>query len=185
MYFYEIFIIQVDKLVKAKYQDNLEFCQWIKRYFDLNYSGEPYNAYERRKSQQLFYIMGGNKVAPPRSGQNQHKSTGGKVYSGKPAAGSSGYGAAPKKSVASGVPKAEVEKLENQISELKVNNDTLDKEREFYFGKLRDIEEMLQKRGLDTDPLGSEILKILYASEEERVEVDESGNLTITQSAAE
>lgn len=62
-----------------------------------------------------------------------------------------------------------------------MNNDTLDKEREFYFGKLRDIEEMLQKRGLDTDALGSEILKILYASEEEQVHVDESGQLTITQ----
>ena len=48
-----------------------------------------------------------------------------------------------------------------------MNNDTLDKEREFYFGKLRDIEEMLQKRGLENDTLGSEILKILYASEEE------------------
>lgn len=62
-----------------------------------------------------------------------------------------------------------------------MNNDTLDREREFYFGKLRDIEEMLQKRGLDQDPLGSEVLKILYASEEEHVEVDEKGNLTITQ----
>lgn len=60
--------IDVDKLVKAKYQDNLEFCQWIKRYFDLNYSGEPYNAVERRKGQQLFYIMGGNKVAAPPKG---------------------------------------------------------------------------------------------------------------------
>ena len=62
-----------------------------------------------------------------------------------------------------------------------MNNDTLDREREFYFGKLRDIEEMLQKRGLDQDPLGSEILKILYASEEEQVTVDEKGDLTITQ----
>lgn len=62
-----------------------------------------------------------------------------------------------------------------------MNNDTLDREREFYFGKLRDIEEMLQKRGLDQDPLGSEILKILYASEEEIVHVDEKGILTITQ----
>lgn len=62
-----------------------------------------------------------------------------------------------------------------------MNNDTLDREREFYFGKLRDIEEMLQKRGLDQDPLGSEVLKILYASEEELVNVDEKGNLTITQ----
>jgi len=75
--------IDVDKLVKAKYQDNLEFCQWIKRYFDLNYSGEPYNAVERRKGQQLFYIMGGNKVAaPPKGGVAKPQGTG-KIYSGK------------------------------------------------------------------------------------------------------
>ena len=48
-----------------------------------------------------------------------------------------------------------------------MNNETLDREREFYFGKLRDIEEMLQKKSLETHPLGSEVLKILYASEEE------------------
>ena len=75
--------------------------------------------------------------------------------------------------------------LEGQIEELKMNNDTLDREREFYFGKLRDIEEMLQKRGLDQDALGSEVLKILYASEEEIVNVDEKGNLTITQADGE
>ena len=62
-----------------------------------------------------------------------------------------------------------------------MNNDTLDREREFYLGKLRDIEEMLQKRGMDQDPLGSEILKILYASEEEQVTVNEKGELIITQ----
>jgi len=38
---------------------------------------------------------------------------------------------------------------------------------------------MLQKRQLENDPLGCEILKILYASEEEQVMVDEQGNLTI------
>lgn len=75
--------------------------------------------------------------------------------------------------------------MEDQVSELKMNNDTLDREREFYFGKLRDIEEMLQKRGLDQDPLGSEILKILYASEEEQVTVSDKGELTITQAGAE
>ena len=76
--------IDVDKLCKAKYQDNLEFCQWIKRYFDLNYSGEPYNAVERRKGQQLFYIMGGNKVAaPPKAGAAKASGGTGKIYSGK------------------------------------------------------------------------------------------------------
>ena len=48
-----------------------------------------------------------------------------------------------------GANKEEVKQLNNQLEELKMNNDTLDREREFYFGKLRDIEEMLQKRGLD------------------------------------
>lgn len=76
---------QVDKLVKAKYQDNLEFCQWIKRYFDLNYSGEPYNALQRRKGQDIFYIMGGNKVAPPRKGAGGGNAVG-KTYVGKPGA---------------------------------------------------------------------------------------------------
>ena len=77
--------LQVDKLVKAKYQDNLEFCQWIKRYFDLNYSGEPYNALQRRKGQDIFYIMGGNKVAPPRKGAGGAAAVG-KTYVGKPGA---------------------------------------------------------------------------------------------------
>lgn len=37
----------------------------MKRFFDLNYSGEPYNALQRRKGNNIFYIAGGNKVAPP------------------------------------------------------------------------------------------------------------------------
>ena len=61
-----------------------------------------------------------------------------------------------------------------------MSNDTLDKEREFYFGKLRDIEDILQKRGLENDSLGSEILKVLYASEEEQVFVDDKGSLHIS-----
>ena len=77
--------------MKAKYQDNLEFCQWIKRYFDLNYSGEPYNALQRRKGQDIFYIMGGNKVAPPRKNAAGGAAVG-KTYVGKPGAAANGGG---------------------------------------------------------------------------------------------
>lgn len=136
--------------------------------------------------------MGGNKVAPPQKKAGLGGGTG-KTYVGKPGAGangaggSSGYGppgGAVKKSIgggAGGASAAELKQMEEQVNELKMNNDTLDREREFYFGKLRDIEEMLQKRGLDQDPLGSEILKILYASEEEQVTVNDKGELFITQ----
>ncbi len=69
--------IDVDKLVKAKYMDNLEFLQWIKRYYDINYNGEPYDAVGRRKGQDLHYILGGGKVAKGGSGISkiQPKST--------------------------------------------------------------------------------------------------------------
>lgn len=40
--------IEVNKLIKAKPLDNLEFLQWIKRYFDLHYGGNEYNAVDRR-----------------------------------------------------------------------------------------------------------------------------------------
>ena len=68
------------------------------------------------------------------------------------------------------------------MQELKLQNDTLDKERDFYFSKLRDIEMLLQARQLTDGPgkeLGDDILKILYAAEEEKVEVGAGGDLTI------
>ena len=36
----------------------------MKRFFDIKYNGQPYDAVGRRKGQDLFYILGGNKVAP-------------------------------------------------------------------------------------------------------------------------
>merc|ERR1712180_575892 len=32
-------IVLVDKLVKGRFQDNFEFLQWFKRFFDANYQG--------------------------------------------------------------------------------------------------------------------------------------------------
>lgn len=86
--------------------------------------------------------MGGNKVAAPSS----------QPVTKKPSTTTS---AAPKLGVGktqgstNGVKKfgggdsEDVKALQEQVNELKMNNDTLDREREFYFSKLRDIEEML------------------------------------------
>ena len=41
-------IIPVDKLIKGRFQDNFEFVQWFKKFFDANYGGQEYNAVERR-----------------------------------------------------------------------------------------------------------------------------------------
>lgn len=37
-------VIPVDKLIKGKFQDNFEFIQWFKKFFDANYEGQEYDA---------------------------------------------------------------------------------------------------------------------------------------------
>ena len=38
-------IIPVDRLVKGRFQDNFEFIQWFKKFFDANYQGQSYDAH--------------------------------------------------------------------------------------------------------------------------------------------
>ena len=40
--------IPVDRLIKARFQDNFEFLQWFRKFFDANYDGREYNALEAR-----------------------------------------------------------------------------------------------------------------------------------------
>ncbi len=36
-------IVPVDRLVKGRFQDNFEFIQWFKKFFDANYNGQHYD----------------------------------------------------------------------------------------------------------------------------------------------
>lgn len=49
--------------------------------------------------------------------------------------------------------------------DLKLTVDGLEKERDFYFSKLRDIELICQEHESDTNPHLSRIMDILYATE--------------------
>lgn len=52
--------------------------------------------------------------------------------------------------------------------ELKLTVDGLEKERDFYFSKLRDIELICQENECDSNPILSRIIDILYATEVRR-----------------
>lgn len=54
-----------------------------------------------------------------------------------------------------------------QLMELKMSLEGLEKERDFYFGKLRDIEVMCQDcdNGDNPPPIVQKILEVLYATE--------------------
>ena len=47
-YFYSFQVAPVDRLVKGRFQDNFEFIQWFKKFFDVNYDGSEYDAFEMR-----------------------------------------------------------------------------------------------------------------------------------------
>jgi hypothetical protein len=68
---------------------------------------------------------------------------------------------------------------------MKLQFDTVVKERQFYFEKLQSIELFLQNRGPTDHMIGPDALKILYASEEEQVTVDETGKLVIRSAQGE
>ena len=64
----------MDKLVKGRFQDNFEFIQWFKKFFDANYKGDPYNALEARGGvpQGTSSPAGGkpiHRIAPPVTSQ--------------------------------------------------------------------------------------------------------------------
>ncbi|KAI8059133.1 calponin homology domain-containing protein [Gongronella butleri] len=141
-------IIPVDKLVKCRFQDNLEFMQWVKQFWDLNYPGGAYNAVVRRKGR-------GGKAAggAPATTASRGVASARTPTTTSRASSTAGTGArSTSRAAASGRTSAGVDnrsanmimELNKQIAELKLTVDGLEKERDFYFGKLRDIEILVQ-----------------------------------------
>ncbi|KAJ7098518.1 calponin homology domain-containing protein [Mycena belliarum] len=151
--------IPVEALVKCKMQDNLEFLQWIKKFWDANWSGEAYDAVARRR---------GAPADPP--------ATLAPVPRGKTPVGGAVRGKTPVGGARSHTPTAsaaQLQALQGQVRELTTHLEGLEKERDFYFEKLRDIEILVQARteGLETegapeDETLREIQKILYSTED-------------------
>ncbi|OAL29196.1 hypothetical protein AYO20_09249 [Fonsecaea nubica] len=152
--------VPVEQLVKCKMQDNLEFLQWSKRFWDQYFPGHDYDAVARRKSAGTGPAA--STTVPPRTstGTSTTRKTG-TTPVGRPAPRAIGTGGP-----SSSALKAENESLKEAIA-------GLEKERDFYFSKLRDIELLLQNAveqepSLETDANGlvKNIQTILYSTEE-------------------
>ncbi|NXF13846.1 MARE3 protein, partial [Smithornis capensis] len=61
---------------------------------------------------------------------------------------------------------AQILELNQQLMDLKLTVDGLEKERDFYFSKLRDIELICQEHENENSPIISGIVSVLYATEE-------------------
>jgi RP/EB family microtubule-associated protein len=175
--------IDVDKLIKAKYADNLEFCQWLKKYHDLHWNGEPYDAMAKRSAGpdgQLYYIAGGNKVnAPAKAGTTQPSPASRPATATTKSATPTMASVAKKVTTSTNAGSADVQALKHQTVVLVENNKTLETEREFYFNKLQYLEEIITKNGLDKQDFGQALLDVMYAAEGDTIMIDAQGSVEI------
>ncbi|KAL5722716.1 Microtubule-associated protein RP/EB member 1B [Ranunculus cassubicifolius] len=163
--------LEVNRLVKGRPLDNLEFLQWLKRYCDSINGGitnENYNPVERR-------CKGGNGRNP----RGSHKVTKSLHVNNATNFGSSD---GPKQGKVSGasegaVSASHVNALTEQLTGLKLSVDHLEKERDFYFAKLRDIEILCQDSELENLPMAAAIKKILYAADAKESALSEAQQL--------
>jgi len=167
-------IIPVDKLVKGRFQDNFEFVQWFKKFFDANYGGQEYDALAMRGGEQVG--TGGTKMGGARPGAGRSAVTSMPKRASAPSAasrpaprGAAGPGARATNGTSGGTSaaaQAQIEDLNNQMVEMKLTVEGLEKERDFYFGKLRDVEVLCQDNESVGGDLVRKILDILYQTED-------------------
>ncbi|XP_072528879.1 microtubule-associated protein RP/EB family member 3b [Salminus brasiliensis] len=153
-------IIPVERLVKGKFQDNFEFVQWFKKFFDANYDGKEYDPQAARQGQEI--------TPPPNPGPQRTSPTGPKNLSTPQRPPSSAPSAGLRRNIPmlrNGGSDAEIMELNQQLMDLKLKVDGLEKERDFYFSKLRDIELICQENESENNPVLGKIVDILYATE--------------------
>mmetsp|Transcript_168397 Transcript_168397/g.541017 ORF Transcript_168397/g.541017 Transcript_168397/m.541017 type:complete len:285 (+) Transcript_168397:107-961(+) len=193
--------IEVDKLVRGKYQDNLEMLQWIKTYHERTFQGGEYEPTSRRFADNLpewargaggeansrpsssagtgsaaaprREVSGGGR-SPPSSRPASGAGTRGPVAGGGGVASSGPSGTA-------GQMREEGERLRDEVVDLKITVDGLETERDFYFQKLRDIEILCQAMEARPDPsmtvatFVDSVQRILYAKDDDE-EDEETGD---------
>ncbi|EDW77035.2 uncharacterized protein Dwil_GK22141, isoform E [Drosophila willistoni] len=191
-------IIPIDKLIKGRFQDNFEFLQWFKKFFDANYDGRDYDASAVREGAPMGFGSGAVKSLPGTGGggsgigstYNRRVPTSSAATS-RPApaatkpiskvpprtnnatppsrltSNANHHTGAVKKNDSNAASNQQIEELSNQVMDMRLNLEGLEKERDFYFSKLRDIEILCQEADDgETHPLIQKILDILYATED-------------------
>ncbi|SCU79022.1 LAMI_0A06986g1_1 [Lachancea mirantina] len=188
--------VYVEKLVKCRFQDNLEFLQWLKKFWVQNKDESDYDAESRRKSRASpastpagvassnISVTKRRTTPVPRVSSGTASTRG--VGSVGSRSGSASYLSSRKASneqllsVQTELSQAQAnnENLVNELKQYKEAISILERERDFYFGKLRDIEILSQstkdlcKEGVyenssdELDRFLDKIQKILYATEE-------------------
>lgn len=175
----------VTKLVKCKMQDNLEFTQWLKKFWDSYYPGGEYDALARRANSSSKLgtpspqstSRSPNTLRPSSSATNRDRSVN-RNPSGRSSRMSENsnrtYSPDPQSTMM-------LNNLSRQIAEMRVTIDGLEKERDFYFQKLRQVEVLVQTQLDKVRPQSNEafilngIQQILYSTDDGQIAEEQLG----------
>ncbi|KAJ8360940.1 hypothetical protein SKAU_G00174650 [Synaphobranchus kaupii] len=161
-------IIPVDKLVRGKFQDNFEFVQWFKTFFDANYRWQDYIPVEASVSQESVPAFDPSQSTPSTATVPNSE------YSAPLLSTVVDVQSVPSKNTArntlqgpttSCVAKETADLVEEVAVLQSVLQDT-EKERDFYFGKLQSIELICQEKKGEGDSTLKTIVEILYTTKE-------------------
>jgi len=234
--------VDVPKLIRAKYQDNLEFCQWLKAFFEMTARDRPdYDPVAARSKGKGGKVakkhfantakMHNSKLLPtdrhtagasapgnssssrssrpssasgsrrqpttktttatarirPSSKENSFPTTGTTSNRKAAATRSTSNDSGADATAATLALKKKNAELVARNAELEIEVSNMEKERDFYFSKLRDVELIMQvhdehvKEGLsndgDSEAVIEKIFTILYAKSEDDIHVDDDGNI--------
>jgi len=149
-------LIPVQRLVKARFQDNLEFLQWFHQYFTTSYNGSrDYNPIERRKR-----CKGANQTKPVHNRQGSRKES-----TSTPLRRRSSTNPKNKSEVLKLTEKNEL--LEKELKRISATARAIESERDFYFKVLLKVETSCKNCGDPSSPAIKNIMEILYSSNDE------------------
>ncbi|KAK9500142.1 hypothetical protein O3M35_001458 [Rhynocoris fuscipes] len=139
--------VPIDRLVKGKFQDNFEFLQWFKKFYDANYNGQEYSALNARNGEQLGSGSVGFGSTPLVRTPLRKAKVDVSIWTvSKP------MDQASQTSLINdmqgdynGLDQKRFDELTEQIKDLQITVEGLDRERNYYFDKLRDIEIICQE----------------------------------------
>jgi len=157
--------IEVNKLVKRSFQYNMEFLQFMKCYWDMHVApemrGEPFKEVENVKDSPPAKPAAARKMAPSNADRVPPARLGqGAQQGGARQAQNSTRAAAPNSDGQAS------QQLQLEVTELKLSVDNLERERDFYYSKLREVEVLCQEHEGQDIPFLNEVLAILYKTDD-------------------
>merc|ERR1719419_783731 len=179
-------VIPVDKLVKSRFQDNLEFLQWFYQYFTATYN--PSSGYDPVKRRQRSKGTAGLSMHKGPSGATRKRQ---KADTSRRSSATPSAAAAPRSAAANDPAAAQLKErnagLKRQVDQLSQDKVLLqdkhhqlekeyqnvqnvakeiEKERDFYFQKVVQVEALTKELPDQESDFVKSILKILYATDD-------------------